>query len=63
MPKTNTAFWSQKIKRNIERDNEISNHYLEEKWILLRFWEHEVNDEFSRVIKTIEYFVDEAKRG
>ena len=61
MPKTNTAFWSQKIKRNIERDNEISNHYLEEKWILLRFWEHEVNDELSRVIKTIEYFVDEKK--
>lgn len=62
MPKTNTSFWSQKINRNIERDNEISSHYLEEGWTLLRFWEHEVKNDLEMVVKTIEYFVNEMKK-
>ena len=61
MPKTNTFFWHQKINRNIERDSEVSNHYLQENWILLRFWEHEVKQDLERVVKTIEYFVDEKR--
>lgn len=62
IPKTNTYFWQQKINRNIERDNEVSNHYLEEGWILLRFWEHEVYKNLEGVLKIIKYFVDEKKK-
>lgn len=62
MPKTNTSFWHQKIIRNIERDYDVSSHYSEEDWTLLRFWEHEVKNELDRVVKTIEYFVDEKKK-
>ncbi|SDN60501.1 T/G mismatch-specific endonuclease [Psychrobacillus sp. OK028] len=62
MPKTNTSFWHQKINRNIERDYDISSHYSEEGWTLLRFWEHEVKNDLDRVVKTIEYFVDEKKK-
>lgn len=61
IPKTNTSFWLQKINRNMERDNEVSKHYLEEEWTLLRFWEHEVNSDLDMVIKTVEYFVDKKK--
>ena len=61
MPKTNTSFWHQKINRNIERDDEVSKHYSEENWTLLRFWEHEVKNDLERVVKTIEYFVDKKK--
>lgn len=61
MPKTNTFFWHQRINRNIERDSEVSNHYLQENWILLRFWEHEVKQDLERVVKTIKYFVDEKR--
>lgn len=62
MPKTNTSFWHQKINRNIERDYDISSHYSEEGWILLRFWEHEVKNDLDSVVKTIEYFVNEKKK-
>lgn len=63
MPKTNSSFWYQKINRNIERDYEYSTHYQEEGWTLLRFWEHEVKEDLERVVKTIEYFVDEKRKA
>lgn len=62
-PKTNSKFWSQKIKRNRERDEEYSRHYIEEGWTLLRFWEHEVRDEFERIIQTIEYYVKSSEQS
>ena len=61
MPKSNIEYWETKIKRNVERDTEVSNHYLEEGWTILRFWEHEVYNDLERVIKTIKYFVDQKK--
>ena len=63
MPKSNIEYWIPKIHRNIERDNEVSNHYLEDKWTLLRFWEHEVYDDLDRVINTIKFFVEEKKKA
>ncbi|WP_214830966.1 very short patch repair endonuclease [Exiguobacterium sp. s56] len=57
IPKTNTEFWHQKISRNIERDSEVKRHYLEEGWIILRFWEHEVKEDFDNVIRTIIYHI------
>ncbi|WP_369802665.1 DUF559 domain-containing protein [Psychrobacillus sp. OK032] len=53
----------QKINRNIERDDEVSKHYSEENWTLLRFWEHEVKNDLDMVVKTIEYFVDKKRRN
>ncbi|WP_214805321.1 MULTISPECIES: very short patch repair endonuclease [unclassified Exiguobacterium] len=52
-PKSNIEFWRNKIKRNRERDKEQTEHYLCEDWTILRFWEHEVNTEFNRVITEI----------
>ncbi|WP_232818711.1 very short patch repair endonuclease [Exiguobacterium flavidum] len=52
-PKSNVEFWRNKIKRNRERDKEQTEHYVCEKWTILRFWEHEVNDDFERVIAEI----------
>jgi DNA mismatch endonuclease (patch repair protein) len=47
IPKTRKSFWAAKIARNIERDRSINN-FLEEGGVkVLRFWEHEVNDQKS----------------
>lgn len=62
MPKRNTSYWVPKINRNIERDTEVYNNYLEDDWTFLRFWEHEVYNDLERVLKTIQYFVDEKKK-
>ncbi|WP_084502092.1 very short patch repair endonuclease [Fundidesulfovibrio putealis] len=42
MPGTNQEFWSRKIGRNIERDRETNARLEKEGWVVLRFWEHEV---------------------
>ena len=42
MPSTNTEFWRRKIGRNMERDNETNEKLEKAGWIVLRFWEHEV---------------------
>lgn len=59
LPPKNPEFWEQKIRRNTERDNEITQHYVEENWIILRFWEHEINNNLDSVIATIIYYVNE----
>lgn len=58
LPKTNVDFWRQKIGRNIERDADVTQHYVEEGWVILRFWEHEINNDFDHVIHVITHYVN-----
>ena len=39
---TNKAYWIPKIERNIQRDTAVNNSLLKSGWIVVRFWEHEV---------------------
>ncbi|MBZ9920172.1 very short patch repair endonuclease [Mesorhizobium sp. BR1-1-7] len=39
--KTNSDFWSKKLKRNADRDHETDIHLYSQGWRVLRFWEHE----------------------
>ncbi|MCA0981863.1 very short patch repair endonuclease [Exiguobacterium aestuarii] len=58
LPKINSEFWDQKIRRNIERDAEVTRHYVEEGWTILRFWEHEIKEDFDHVIYVISHYVE-----
>lgn len=40
--KSNVAFWTNKIERNIERDTEVTKHLLKDGWKVLRFWGNDV---------------------
>jgi len=60
-PKTNKQFWENKIKRNIERDAEVTRHYNKIKWNILRLWEHQIKDDFKGTIKIIENFLNGVK--
>ncbi|MDQ1147032.1 DNA mismatch endonuclease (patch repair protein) [Bacillus sp. SORGH_AS 510] len=42
IPATNREFWVNKIKRNKERDNEVTEYYQNKGWNLLRIWEHDL---------------------
>lgn len=48
-PRTNTAFWTAKIARNRERDQDTTDRLDALGWTVLRFWEHE-NPESAAVI-------------
>jgi DNA mismatch endonuclease (patch repair protein) len=42
MPNQNRKYWSEKIKRNIQRDKIVSSHLKKSDWKVLRIWEHEI---------------------
>ncbi|MFE5324213.1 very short patch repair endonuclease [Paenibacillus sp. NPDC056579] len=52
-PTKNLEYWSQKIERNIQRDKEVSNYYLENNWSLIRVWEHDIKIDHERIINQI----------
>lgn len=53
IPKSNTDFWSDKLKRNKERDLEVNAYYKDKGWSVIRIWEHELKDDFDGVIERI----------
>lgn len=51
--KTNTAFWEQKILRNITRDKEVNICLKSEGWIVLRFWQKEIEKNVESCVQKI----------
>jgi DNA mismatch endonuclease (patch repair protein) len=43
-PKTNPAYWDEKISRNRQRDRDTDARLTAVGWLVLRFWEHEPAD-------------------
>jgi DNA mismatch endonuclease (patch repair protein) len=56
-PKTNSKFWNTKIQGNIDRDERTSIVLRSEGWTVLRFWEHEVEEELFRVVKKVKHIL------
>jgi DNA mismatch endonuclease, patch repair protein len=61
IPKSNIEFWTDKLLRNKERDKEVTKHYEEINWNLLRIWEHKIRGEFELTVNKICDFIDCAK--
>ena len=40
IPSVRKKYWTQKIRRNKERDKEVSRHYKKQDWNIFRVWEH-----------------------
>ncbi|MEH7181083.1 very short patch repair endonuclease [Neobacillus vireti] len=62
MPKSNTVYWEKKLERNVNRDREITDHYLKNGWYVKRIWEHEVKQDFDKVIEGIISFINDIKK-
>ena len=41
-PKSNEAYWAQKIERNVKRDKTVNEVLAERGWKVVRIWEHEL---------------------
>jgi len=44
-PKANSEWWSNKLRRNHERDLDTAERLLQAGWTTVRVWEHEPSDE------------------
>lgn len=53
IPRTNEAFWSEKINKNIARDQRVNTELTELGWKVIRYWEHEIKSDFDSCIKKI----------
>ncbi len=53
IPETRKKYWTEKIKRNKERDTEVIHHYRKIGWKLFRFWEHEISKNIDKIISKI----------
>ena len=59
IPKTNTEYWVNKIKRNIERDKEVNEELKKQGWKILRFWEIDIKKNVSNCADIIEITLNE----
>ena len=50
---TNKGFWTKKLKRNVERDKEVNQAWLEMGWLVLRYWDSDVNKNCEDCVKDI----------
>lgn len=54
IPHTNQSYWIPKIERNIERDREVAITLEKEGWIMLRFWQKEIEKDLENCLLRIE---------
>lgn len=52
-PRTNSAYWSAKIARNMERDTRNDAVLVEAGWLAVRVWEHEDPEQAARQIRDL----------
>lgn len=52
-PQTNTAWWTEKIQANIDRDYRQNEMLSERGWAVLRFWEHELSVDFDGCVQKV----------
>ena len=52
-PKSNKKYWKAKIERNTKRDRYVNRKMKKDGWTVLRFWEHQVKENESFVIKKL----------
>jgi DNA mismatch endonuclease (patch repair protein) len=62
LPKTNVAYWTQKIGRNIRRDRRNSRLLRREGWSVLHIWEHSIRQSEPAVTKRISRTVEARRR-
>jgi len=43
-PKSNQAFWDEKVRKNKKRDETVNRELREKGWNVVRIWEHELKD-------------------
>lgn len=63
IPKTNEAFWRNKIATNIARDVAVNEALAAEGWCVLRFWQHEIKRDLAGCVKRVEVALNARRKG
>lgn len=49
-PRRNGAYWSDKLRRNVERDRLVDAALARDGWTIVRRWEHEPADDIAEAV-------------
>ncbi len=49
-------YWRQKLARNVERDKEVNDALTQEGWLVLRFWDSEVQKKLEGCVESVMEF-------
>ena len=50
---SNRKYWRKKLARNVERDKEVNDALTQEGWLVLRFWESEIQKNLENCVKSV----------
>ena len=50
---TNHDYWDSKIKKNMKRDIDVNRQLKEMGWVVLRFWDIEINKQLEMCVNTV----------
>ena len=51
--KHNSSYWNEKIRRNVERDLENTIELRDNGWIVLRFWEDDIQNNLPNCVDDV----------
>jgi DNA mismatch endonuclease (patch repair protein) len=57
LPETNSEFWNNKIKKNVERDKRNDFILRDMGWNIIRIWEHELKNNLDGCLKNIKKYL------
>lgn len=55
----NSEYWTKKIRRNIERDQEVEKAIRFEDWIVLRFWGNDIKHDVDACVTAVQEAIQE----
>lgn len=58
---TNHEYWDTKIRRNMQRDEEVNKQLRALGWTVLRFWDEEINKNLAECVQAVQEAVFLAK--
>jgi len=60
--KHNSSYWNEKIRRNVERDLENTIELRDNGWIVLRFWEDDIQNNLPNCVDNVLHYISIRKR-
>lgn len=53
LPGANSEYWKAKINKNKLRDRKVNKIYKDTNWLILRFWEHDINKDLDKCVNKV----------
>ena len=60
-PATNSEYWERKLRRNIERDQDVNHQLIMMGWTVIRFWDTDINKNLEECVCAVKEAIFAAK--